>query len=133
MIPTLSPSYYFPPTTRRPTYWPSFRPTKIPTLIPAEIPSPNSSEPQIIIKSQSVPPFEPNNMIVIISLCCFIFVLSILLGYLAYDRCDRRRRTLNFLKWNTIQNKNNDILILSDQFQRQRYDSEEGEDKKSIN
>ena len=131
--PSFSPSYYFPPITRRPTKRPTTIPTGTLTNNPTSMPSFKSSQQIIIITSQSVPPFEPQNMIVIISLSCFIFFLSILLCYVAYDRYDRRKRTLNFLKWNTIQNINNDILILRDQFQRQRYDSDEGHQEDSIN
>jgi hypothetical protein len=137
--PSLNPSlFYFPPITRRPTKRPTIGPTEIPTGIPTDnptsTPSLKSSQPIIIITSQSVSSSRSStDFIIIIFLSSCLFLCSILLCNIAYDRYDRRQRTLRFLKWNTIQNKSNDILILRDQFQRERYDSEEGHQEDSVN
>ena len=133
--PSLNPSlYYYPPITRRPTRLPTKRPTEIPTENPTSTPSFKSPQQIIIITSQSVSSARSStDFIIIIFLSSCLFLCSILLCNIAYDRYDRRRRTLQFLKWNTIQNKSNDILILRDQFQRERYDSDEGHQEDSIN
>ena len=133
--PSLNPSsFYYPPITRRPTRLPTKRPTEIPTENPTSTPSFKSPQQIIIITSQSVSSARSStDFIIIIFLSSCLFLCSILLCNIAYDRYDRRRRTLQFLKWNTIQNKSNDILILRDQFQRERYDSDEGHQEDSIN
>ena len=119
--PTYTP-VYFPPTTRRPTKYPSFKPTNIVTTIPSSINTiaegcqslqpayviPNipkavspHSLPMTILSTTQNNKLSQSNIIIIVSCSVFFTLCIMVIIYIIYDKRDKMRREKEFHHWLT--------------------------------